>query len=310
MSFIPVEFTEEELLFRLRTRLMVQLEFEGIDKLRANHRQYYNDQRNISLARDIDKVYPYLKESNNFIIYVDTEKGSIATTTIKQMEEELVKTFSMPFPVCTFEFRNSLNNIPIRIGAVRPESSMQLSLWGMTIVELSPNKLAVLYLMSYDELRINKSYLNVGCEFVDMENKANNNDVQEFFRLNILTIYYKINTMKTGEEQKNIKFKVGSGKGKFFHKIKRVIYMCDKKESIPSFLESEKINWSHCWEVRGHWRAIEGIGKNRFGEYKVENKTWVIPHVRGDETKPLIKKLRIMKGIQNGKESSEQEESC
>lgn len=54
------------------------------------------------------------------------------------------------------------------------------------------------------------------------------------------------------------------------------------------------IDWTHRWEVQGHWRRISGLGKDRAGAYTVSGYTWVNPHTRGPEDKPVIKKTRMV----------------
>lgn len=46
--------------------------------------------------------------------------------------------------------------------------------------------------------------------------------------------------------------------------------------------EPVAVPWSHRWEVRGHWRRLRsGI------------RTWVRPHVKGPDDKPLIRKRKV-----------------
>lgn len=104
----------------------------------------------------------------------------------------------------------------------------------------------------------------------------------------------------TGITSVNEKFKVKNGKRKHFPKIRRIIYVVPKKErglAIPG--ESREVDWSHRWEVRGHWRKlhdVKSLGKNRNGDYEVIGYTWVDPHVKGPEDLPLITdKVRIIK---------------
>jgi hypothetical protein len=51
------------------------------------------------------------------------------------------------------------------------------------------------------------------------------------------------------------------------------------------------VDWSHQWEIRGHWRVCETIGKDRDGIYQVEGYTWVKNHIKGKGI--LVKKARI-----------------
>lgn len=67
------------------------------------------------------------------------------------------------------------------------------------------------------------------------------------------------------------------------------------RENIRSNMEcTRNIDWSHRWEVRGHWRKCATIGKDREGKYGVKGFTWVSSHERGPEDAPLIKKTRII----------------
>jgi hypothetical protein len=54
------------------------------------------------------------------------------------------------------------------------------------------------------------------------------------------------------------------------------------------------IEWSHRWSVRGHWRTVPGLGKNREGQYSVTGHTWVSEHEKGPEDAPLITKTRLV----------------
>ena len=56
------------------------------------------------------------------------------------------------------------------------------------------------------------------------------------------------------------------------------------------------IDWTHRWEVMGHWRKCKGIGKDREGVYCEPNATWIKEYVKGPEDAELIKKVRIIKG--------------
>ena len=98
---------------------------------------------------------------------------------------------------------------------------------------------------------------------------------------------------KSGTVRTNIRVK-GKSKGQtYFHKIKQVIYLGLKHESTKATkIDGESVDWSHRWEVRGHWRKCRGIGKDREGLHNVRGFTWVVPHIKGDEALPLIKKIR------------------
>lgn len=75
-------------------------------------------------------------------------------------------------------------------------------------------------------------------------------------------------------------------------KIVRVAMKKNSSEVKPLFGDS--IDWQHRWEVSGHWRKCKVIGKDRNGDYTVSGFTWVVPHVKGPESMPLIKKTRVI----------------
>lgn len=102
-----------------------------------------------------------------------------------------------------------------------------------------------------------------------------------------------INSSLTGYEKVSEKIRLGNGQNKYFHKINRVIY-CRNKD-IPTnidYIKNGKIDWTHKFMVRGHWRKTDSIGKDRAGEYIVPGFTWVTEHEKGDGI--LINKIRII----------------
>ena len=74
----------------------------------------------------------------------------------------------------------------------------------------------------------------------------------------------------------------------------RVFIVADQKKSEVG--GHRDIQWSHRWNVRGHWRRVNGIGKNRLGEYCEQGRTWVTHSTKGPAGFPLInKKQHIVK---------------
>ncbi len=65
-----------------------------------------------------------------------------------------------------------------------------------------------------------------------------------------------------------------------------IYYVLDKKDYEKRNYHIKpigKLEYSHAFKVRGHWRRIDvkSIGKDRNGDYKIEGFTWVIDHIRG-----------------------------
>ena len=82
---------------------------------------------------------------------------------------------------------------------------------------------------------------------------------------------------------------------KIHHRIRKIVYVVPKRER-ESFIKGipRSVDWSHRWLVRGHWRRVEGKGKNRNGDYEVEGFTWVREFEKGPEGKPLVSKVRVV----------------
>ncbi len=100
---------------------------------------------------------------------------------------------------------------------------------------------------------------------------------------------------KLGSEKINKTLKLGTKSSRASVQIRDIVYVSPKKyiEKITSST-GKKIDWSHRFEVRGHWRKIKSIGKDREGHYKINGFTWVKDCVKGPTGKPLVKKSRLV----------------
>lgn len=104
----------------------------------------------------------------------------------------------------------------------------------------------------------------------------------------------RINKEKMGLERVRERVTLGSGSEKRRHTIREVIHISPSVPRASDPKSSREIDWSHRFEVRGHWRRVDTVGKDRDGNYGVEGYTWVREHVRGPEALPLIKKQRVV----------------
>ncbi len=86
----------------------------------------------------------------------------------------------------------------------------------------------------------------------------------------------------------------GSSKKKKPHPIRQIIRILPKRESVAAITSGGVVDWTHRWEVRGHWRLVDGIGKDREGVYCVSGFTWVSPFLKGPEGLPFIQKTRVV----------------
>jgi len=106
-------------------------------------------------------------------------------------------------------------------------------------------------------------------------------------------IFDSLAESEIGTESVNERVKLSTGGSKTIRKIKRVIHICGKRDKTKLY-GTREVDWSHAWSVRGHWRKIPTIGKNRLGEYVVKGFTWVADHQKGPESKDLVSKVRVL----------------
>lgn len=97
---------------------------------------------------------------------------------------------------------------------------------------------------------------------------------------------------RIAKEKTKIKVRVGAGKDRSIRKINQVVRVVLNTERHPerSLTCHRNIEWSHSWEVMGHWRKVSGIGKDRHGKYGTKGLTWVVPYIKGKGE--LVKKMR------------------
>lgn len=111
----------------------------------------------------------------------------------------------------------------------------------------------------------------------------------------IAGILKDLDHQKVGIENVRQRVKLGTGKDKKFHTIRKIIHICPK-DSIQKTYGNKKVDWTHRFSIRGHWRNLgEGkLGKNREGTYCVDGMTWVREYKKGPEDKEFIKKVRLV----------------
>lgn len=105
-----------------------------------------------------------------------------------------------------------------------------------------------------------------------------------------------LNDAQEGQSRVDFRTKIGSGQDRRRFELKQITYMRprEEKDSRSKEEETTSIEWSHRWKVRGHWRRVLGIGRDRTGEYRINGATWVREHIRGPEDKVLLNKKRIL----------------
>lgn len=185
-----------------------------------------------------------------------------------------------PFPAFSLEMSNSA---PLII----QNDEVKISVRCIAVLETKPNSF-VFFIHAYKKLEDGTSRHPVVVRGDDKTTPIYSSAVRYYLD--------RISKEQCGVQAVGTRFKIGSGANKINAKIKRVVHIRPKKKHVDLGLGSREvfdIDWSHRFEVRGHWRIISGVGKDRAGNYNVQNYTWVSHHVRGPEHLPLIKKSRI-----------------
>jgi len=183
-----------------------------------------------------------------------------------------------PFPVFSYEIAG---DAPI----TREEPNQSKTrMWCIICIEVEPKK--------YDYFCLVETIYGYNVLFI----KEGSGETQTSINSLTHTIFKRLAKETTGIEPVSIKFKLGTGKGKYFYKLKKIIHVAPTKEqSKTNSFGTREIDWKHRWTVRGTWREIKGMGKNREGVKKVvKGYTWVIPHIKGPKEAPIIKKQRIV----------------
>jgi hypothetical protein len=179
-----------------------------------------------------------------------------------------------PFKICAFEFHGK---DWLMTGGDRLKC--------MVINEIGPNEYEI-FSMLY-ELETKKNVL----ARASIVSKDRNASTLVF--INSVTSLLNFGARGSQETKDFVRIKNKYGKIKK-HFIRKIVYICSKNKKEELIKKGLKIDWTHRWEVRGHWRDISGLGKDRAGDYCVEGKTWVTEHVKGPEDQPFIKKTRIL----------------
>lgn len=184
---------------------------------------------------------------------------------IEDREVEL----DLPFPTVSIEVKDQCLTIP------DVDDKLEVSIICFVVHEVAPKDYEY-YL--YVQMK-NKTFS------MKMKNKLNGLIVEKFLE--------RLKNESVGSVREKHRCKLKVGKVKTIHKIKDVIYVCP--HSYKSELESQSrgpVDWSHSFWVRGHWRKIDGIGKDRQDVRGVDGYTWVSHYIKGDG--PLVTKTRLI----------------
>ena len=221
----------------------------------------------------------YVREGHLFLFSPRKEEVNWDQAWTDQEEEPL----DLPFPVTAIEVAGGWITSPA------PGDKIQVHIGLIIAQESAPKEYNFLHYSSVNGQMV------VSCVMKKTEPEewaSFNGLLKEFLK--------RLAQEKTGVESRPNKIKIGSGKSKEFWRPKPITHVTPVKYiSEVKAVGGGVVDWTHRWEVRGHWRSVSGIGKDRDGNYNQSGWTWVKNHVKGPEKAPLIKKTYIVKEGQN-----------
>lgn len=182
--------------------------------------------------------------------------------------------FDAPFPVFSIEMLGTELTVP------KPSDEVNITTHCILAYEFEPQKFHYFAYVTFKHSNCQETKMVISTNIYDAI---------------VEKMISRLNTQRAGVEYIRQKVKIGTGKEKKFHTIRKIIHIRPKSEVIdPSDPQHRNIDWSHRWLVRGHWRKISGLGKDREGQYCIKDFTWVKEHEKGPEDAPLISKVRIV----------------
>jgi transposase-like protein len=213
------------------------------------------------------------------LLVLDDSYGQVDSFTL---QDSLDTPLDLPFRVTALELTTEL--FPI---VTSPDSGDNGDIHWILIAELETGDYE--FVLGYADLRDSSH------KTLDIINQ-NHEGRYRFIKSYIKNLLVAINNKKTlvGESSLgySVKYSVGGLKG--FYKPTKTIICGQKSAQVKlEHLSQKPIEWRQCWDVRGHWRKHNGIGKDRFGIYNRTGFTWVKEHIKGDVQSPVVKKTRV-----------------
>lgn len=253
-------------------------------------------------ARSINSSGLFEPERVNAEVYSDTHQRALysrfvallanahpfifhlsAGDTVLEANDSSEQRLSLPFKTCSFEVSNGRNLTQL----TKPSDTeyMPEDVFCVLIHEVTPYQYEIFFHSQMGE--------HEGVSYCESQSGIPNGVLETVDRY----IAFLNSERRMGEEGLPYKLKVPSvvDKGATYVPIQTIIHITDKALTSRAFaITGGEIHWRHRWMVRGHWRAIAGLGKDREGVYGVSGQTWVTEHLKGPEELPVVKKVRLV----------------
>lgn len=242
---------------------------------------------------DYSEFLQVVKETKAFILAnTITEE-----TEIPYQEDAYKENFDSPFDYIYLERE------PIFHGS----SYQNVPLLGLKPAGESPDSFLSIKTFIYDDLKSVfycyidmhiRAGINLGCVVrVDQTDELHNECC-----MILKDCLKQINSQRIGVESTSETIRIKRKTGYFTHEINQIIHVKNKykfKKDTVAYGEKNKIEFSHRFMRRGHWRKTDNpmtLGKDRHNERNQYGRTWVMEAEVGDEHLPLIdNKIRVVK---------------
>lgn len=285
--------------------LNMALKLNDMPDFHVREMDYFADSTtNTKLSLDTKNEFFSLIKKANFIAidsdYVFNVSEKSLETGLLTQEVQISDHQMSELPICP-PFKCQWIELSYKAsGSIAPsimKSGFVMTLMGMLINEIAPNLYDIFTLENHaaDGGSYNKF---AACRNVS-GTSPNGSHLQMFFAVWMKAINDGALGIETGEDVVMLPKENGKKDGKKKpHQIRRIVRIVPKnnKKTIEPIMNKGKIDFSHRWEVRGHWRRVSGLGKDREGNYEIRGLTWVKDCVKGPEELPIIQKLRWVPG--------------
>lgn len=224
-----------------------------------------------------EKVEPFVFSSDGEGLDISTEA---ANTAANWREGYALADIDAPFPVFSIECLDG----PLDYFTVPHEPQTRRETLCCLIIEILPKQ--------YGYYTLTKDFNAPYDSAVAWKSNAETRTVEYYLD--------RLSKEKMGIENVRHVVRLGTGSQKKMHRIRKVIHVTPRKNT-EHYDSTRTVDWSHRWEVRGHWVKLEinangdsRLGKDRNGDYCVSGWTWRNHHVKGPEHLPLVKKVRVV----------------
>lgn len=266
--------------------------------LRKNKTRFEVELPRYAVKNAISGLDFWLEKTSPFFIHADLVSAPGGQDYVFGREE--IERVSLPFQCCFFEFFDASGFLKIKA-----YEGVNISFCSFLVAETSPTdwllwaeaendsngESAMLFAEINLPKTINTLTMKGGLELVgDLNFDLGTHAIGRFFAV-LLALQQ---THLAGRTLKGETIRFRDNKRELRKvKISPAVHVFPKTTDYPKVNLGADIEWSHRWTVRGHWRKVAGIGKDREGKYTQSAFTWVLPHEKGRDDQKAIQKTRI-----------------